>query len=161
LGDLEQRVNGLVAALEASPPLEKSVRERNEEAEQVAASDLDPELGKAADLAWWNRVLASFENEEIDRSWATRTAASLSDDLDLLSEAQGYTPIATECRSTKCRAVVEWPGYSEATAGFGALLHHDFRTDCARQTLLPEPSGDELEEPYEMTMVFDCRETVD
>lgn len=161
LGDLERRVDGLADVLEARHSVANGGDDGDDDTDRILDADLDAELGKAADLAWWDEALTAFENEETDPSWATRTAETFDHDLEGLSEAAGYTTIGTECRSTKCRSVVEWPSYVEATAKFGDLLHHDYRTNCARQTLLPEPSEEELGEPYRMTVVFDCSNNVD
>lgn len=161
LGNLEQRVDGLADALEAKQPPAAGTENPGQSSVQAPDGESDPELGRAAELAWWDETLEAFEEERTDPTWAVRTAETFDSDLEDLSEAEGYTTISTECRSTKCRATIEWPSYEAAVTGYAALLHHDYLTNCARRTLLPEPSKERLGEPYQMTVVFDCGETVD
>jgi hypothetical protein len=73
-----------------------------------------------------------------------------------LGEDAGFSLVQTACRSTQCAAVLAWSSYDEAVQGYAALLHHPYQANCARHTLLPAPDTAEADQPYSMTIIFDC-----
>ena len=149
--------------------LERRVNElalfNNSDANTVADEDPVPaeenisaEEAKAADLQWWQDTKAEFEQERIDPKWANATNQLFETDLNQLAQESGFWMLDTECRSTKCSAVVEWPSFSDAQLAFADLLHYPYEANCARHTLLPEPDEADIEAPYEVTVIFDCSE---
>jgi hypothetical protein len=124
--------------------------------EAQTGAELTPEEGRAAELAWWEETQRRFEREAVDTPWATATTSLFAEDLGGLVENAGFTLVHTECRSTQCAAVLEWSSYGDAVQGFATLLHHSYQANCARGTLLPPPQPEEVEQPYHMTIIFDC-----
>jgi hypothetical protein len=62
--------------------------------------------------------------------------------------------LGAQCKTTTCSAALEWPSYDEAMKSYDALLHGDFRANCARGILLPEPEDRTL--PYRGRLLLDC-----
>lgn len=150
---LEQRINDL-AALISTENVSQEARKVEEEAAEL--NEITPEEARARDMEWWQNMKAVFEQEPIDHKWSETTNGLFTSDISQLSEEKGFSLIHAECRTTQCEVILEWPSFDEASIEFSHLLHHEYKANCARYTLLPEPVNDEDGKPYEMTMIFDC-----
>jgi hypothetical protein len=153
LQQMEQRLSQLASTLNLN-----SGAADDFEAKALELGKLTPEEAKAADLNWWEETKIRFEREEVDTQWAEATNQLFKSDIAGLAEGSGFSMLHTECHSTQCSAVLEWPSYGEATLGYAKLLHHPYQANCAGHTLLPEPSDEDADQPYQMTIIFDCSE---
>lgn len=126
--------------------------------EELTSEQLTPEEARATALNWWEETKMAFEQEQVDREWAGATSQLFESDIAQLAEESRFSLVYTECRTMRCSAVVQWPSYAEASVGFDKLLHHAYEANCTRQTLLPEPSEEEADQPYETTVIYDCSE---
>jgi len=124
-------------------------------------NDRNNEAAKSAELAWWDTIKTQFEQEEYDSNWAPTAENNFQQDLSDMANDSNFTLVDTDCRSKSCSVTVEFPTYSKATENFSNLLHHDYKTNCARQTLLPEPDRSLGEAPYQATFIFDCSDNND
>lgn len=153
LQQLEQRLNQLVSPLNSNNGVADDFK-----ATALQREEVTPEEGRAADLHWWEETKMRFEREEVDTKWAKATNQLFASDLTGLVEGSGFSIVHTECRTTQCSAVLEWASYDEASQGYATLLHHPYEANCTRHTLLPEPSEKDADQPYQMTIIFDCSE---
>lgn len=134
-------------------------REYNEDTVEISNSmplDMTPEEAKAHELQAWENKKTVFRQESVDTRWAYSAGDQFQSDIIDLANQKGFSLINSECRTTQCAVVVEWPSFSEAVAGFTSMLHHDYQLNCGRETLLPDPS--DKNGPYQVTMLFDCTE---
>ena len=114
------------------------------------------EEAQSAELAWWNNINTQFEQEEYDSNWAPGAENNFSQDMHSMAINTGFTLVNTDCRAIRCAVTVEFSSYTQATEKFSDLLHYEYKTNCARQTLLPEPDRSLGNEPYQATFIFDC-----
>jgi hypothetical protein len=154
LQHLEQRLKHLASTLNSNHGATADY-----EATALEREEVTPEEARAANLKWWEETKMQFEREEVDTKWAETTNQLFESDLAGLIEGSGFSMVYTECRSTQCAAVLEWTSYSEAIQGYAELLHHPYQANCARHTLLPAPSEKDADQPYQMTIIFDCSES--
>jgi hypothetical protein len=153
LQHLAQRLQQLESARNAP-----NGAEEDSQPQAQTHTELSPEAGRAAALAWWEETRERFEREAVDTPWAAATTQLFAADIAGLGEDSGFALVHTECRSTQCMAVMEWSSYGEAVQGYATLLHHPYQANCVRHTLLPAPDTTEVAQPYHMTIVFDCSE---
>jgi hypothetical protein len=130
----------------------------SEELDQ-ATLELNPERGYERSMQRWERVLAAFEADPVDPAWAEPTARDFRNDLMELSQAVGFRLDSTDCRTTQCAGTTTWPNHAQAVAGFGQLLHHRYKQSCGTTTTLPNPSAGTENQPYTVTVIFDCTES--
>lgn len=95
--------------------------------------------------------LAAHSRDWRDAGWASAAEASLS---KTYSEIPGSHKVRTvDCRTSSCVVEVEWPSFSEATAGYRSLLAAPTEPNCESKILL-RPSGEEG--VYSERLVLDC-----
>lgn len=114
------------------------------------------EQAKLQEIERWEQVTSAFEKEPLDPAWAAETSSRFAADLTQLADENKLAFIDVACRRSRCKAVMEWPSYDEATAGFDKLLHHVYQINCGTETLLPEPGEGQSGQPYQVTVIFDC-----
>ncbi len=148
---LERQVEGLSGALRTAHPAPAPAPADPE----TAADALDIEHARVSELAAWEEKKRGLQGEAVDPKWSAKASDSFIDDLAGLSQENGFSVVAADCRTTQCAVVVEWPSYDDATAHFDALLHHNYQINCSRETLLPEP-GESAAGPYQVTVLFNC-----
>lgn len=99
------------------------------------------------------RALAKHQQEARNSRWASDAETSFRADLtDLQSVNAAATRV--DCRATSCTVELEWPTYEAAVAHYGEVLTHSYRTNCARQLVLPDPA--DHSKPYRATAIFNC-----
>ena len=153
---LQARLNSLVQG-QALADAEDS-EQHQQYLNDIELQEFSPEDARFMELEQWDAMKAAYEQEVIDPQWSEATNTLFIADIEELAQQNGFVVVNTECRTTQCSAVVEWPSFSEAALGFTALLHHSYNANCARETLLPEPEGGELDASYQVTIIFDCSE---
>ncbi|MCI0667404.1 MAG: hypothetical protein L0Y43_05045 [Methylococcaceae bacterium] len=147
---LNKRIDDLIAERAVEP---------SDEPQPPTLEGIPIEQARADDLNWWEETKAAFDQEPIDPRWATPTSDSFMTDIEDLASKHEFVAVQTDCRSTLCAAVVEWPTYGDAVQQFAELLHHSYQVNCVRHTVLPEPSEDyNFDAPYRATVIFDCAE---
>lgn len=107
-----------------------------------------PASAKVEDLAQlqqqaldrWSERLQQHASEPIDAAWSRTAALSPSEDLRSAEQQQPFHIIDTQCRSSSCSALVEWPSYHSAADSYAALLHQMTQLNCVRQIVLPQPA---------------------
>lgn len=132
------------------------------EPDPMAAPDsekpVSPEEAKRMAIAAWEQTQANFLREPVDPAWALNTSEMFRADVGALAHGQGFSVIQSECRTTHCTVMVEWPSFEDAVDGFKTLLHHNYQANCARETLLPDPDPATAGSPYQASIIFDCSE---
>lgn len=157
---LEQRLSMIAARNHSADNPEQDEISAANQADAEVANQLSPEDAKTADLQWWEDSKVAFKREPIDRNWASSTQSLFEEDVAQLAAQKGdYSIVSTECRTNSCAMVLRWPSYGAASTGFTELLHHAYSTNCAKSTLLPEPDDATDNQPYDMTILFDCSES--
>jgi hypothetical protein len=113
----------------------------------------DPSAALAEDEADRHRMMAAYEQQSRDTTWAPRAEAAFETDFGKLSN-KGIVVRGVECRTTACKAELQWPSYANARRDAAQLVHFPFAENCARHTFTPPP--EDPDKPYETTMLFEC-----
>ena len=133
----------------------------NEDKEKTTSEEiLTEEQAKAAELAWWDNINYNFQQEQYDSNWAPAAANNFQQDISGLASDGGFTLVNTDCRTNRCAVTVEFESYAKATEKYADLLHYEYKTNCARQTLLREPDRTQGAAPYQATFIFDCSDQI-
>jgi hypothetical protein len=144
-------------AVPADPDAREAKRSEAAAAEaELRALVLDPELARAAALERWTAALSKHEAELSDPAWSASTGHAFESDLRGLSTENGFRLLTSQCRTTTCSARLEWPDYKSALQGAQKLVHHVYRTNCGTETALPEPPSGRENDPYQVTLLYDC-----
>lgn len=154
--NVERKLSDLTALLDSERP---SVEAQQVQDQARELNEITPEEARARDLAWWDGMKTNFEQEPVDREWSEKANADFVTDISQLANEKGFSLLYTECKTSQCRATLEWSSFDEASIGFSDLLHHQYQSNCARYTLLPEPTAEDIDNPYQMSIIFDCSET--
>jgi hypothetical protein len=148
---------------EASQPDKQSLEGQSPEHNLLEAEqkdmELNPEEGYRRAIERWDGALAEFDSEPFDPEWAPSAASSFDADLRQFSGEHGFQFVSAECRTTSCAAKVVWKTHAAAVEGFSHLLHHHYPLNCGTQATLPEPAEGTEDQPYEMTVLYDCTDT--
>ena len=123
---------------------------------EAGADELDIAMARQQELEAWSNLQVEYEREPVDRQWSVDAGEKFLTDMLAIAEENGLDVVDADCRTTRCKAVVQWPSFDQAVAGFTTLLHHQYQVTCARETLLPEPAEQEAGLPYQVTVLFDC-----
>lgn len=158
MAKLERRLDTVAESVSRSRTAfaETAVDDSESTDEEATADAFDIEQARAYEIESWEQKKVAFESEPIDRGWAFGASNAFLSDLSAIDEGHSLAVIDAECRTSQCKVVVEWPSYDDAVAGFSQLLHQQYQVNCAKETLLPEPSESEMGLPYQMTVLFDC-----
>lgn len=161
VAELEQRLDAMAASLSrsASALEERPFDNTEPSGEEAGADEFNIEQARAYELESWEERKQQFEREPVDRNWALATRDTFLTDMVSIAQENGLTVMDADCRTTQCKAVIEWPSYDDAAAGFNQLLHYDYQVNCGKETLLPEPPEWEAGLPYQVTMLFDCSDS--
>jgi len=98
--------------------------------------------------------ISQHRAEPIDGSWSRHASRSLSEDLEKAAAEKKFRVTSVDCRNTSCLAVLEWPTYADALAGFGEVIHTPFAVNCVRGMTLPET--DDPSRALSATLILDC-----
>jgi hypothetical protein len=101
--------------------------------------------------------LTAHAAEARDSSWASGAELTISSTLLKLGERFGFRTGRVECRTTKCKADIEFPSQSKAIAQFSSLLHEVYEPNCTVSILLPD--GAPPDSPVAAPLRFDCEES--
>ena len=124
--------------------------------DEPGADGTDLEAVREEAYARWAERLDQHETEPVDAAWSGAAESQLEQEISTLSATENFELLRTQCRTNTCSATVQWPSYGGALDHFSALLHADYKTACAREVVLPEPT--QRDAPYEATVLFDCTE---
>jgi hypothetical protein len=115
-----------------------------------------PEMEKQRQ-AVLERVDADFQQHEAeakDPMWSDKASSELRADLEQIRQGRTFSLLDVDCRAHSCKAVLEWPSYTMASADASELVHHYYQVNCGRTVLMPEPA--EREQPYRLRILFKC-----
>lgn len=115
---------------------------------------LTPEQLAAASRAEVDAKLAAHSAEPIDKAWSAGAEKAYALDLVAVEKASKATVLGLRCRSTTCKAELEWATYDEARAGLREVTGADYVMNCARTVALDpdaKPGG-----KVHAVALFDC-----
>jgi hypothetical protein len=150
----ERRHSTLLGADGATVPLPLPIPANLGHDSSMVETQPDQETGRTIELARWSEHLRSHEAETVDPAWASTTTPLFESDASQLAEQQEFELISVRCKSSTCSVTVEWSSYESALEQYNSLLHYNYRMNCMREILLPEPSDRAL--AYRATMLYDC-----
>ena len=96
----------------------------------------------------------AFDAEGYDPAWSTTARSEFSQDLEALAQDKNYRVLNVDCKTTLCKATVEWPSYGEVTNTASDLLYADYRNNCTKMVFAPTPTN--RADPYQGTVMYDC-----
>lgn len=159
LSDLEQRMGTIadsLAGVQRELMAQKYEPEADWENESLIENAQDIEAMREYEYQRWEDKIYALSAEAVDRHWAPQARDAFESDAMDIATMRDLSIVDTDCRTTRCSVTVEWPSFVEAANSFSDFLHHDYQLKCAIETLLPEPPQDQLEQPYQMTVLYDC-----
>jgi hypothetical protein len=124
---IEKRIDGL---------------DRPEERTAGPAGPRDPEEGRRLLAEKTAELHRTYEQETQDPAWSAQAAQALSKGLDELADTLGFSLRAADCKSTRCRAVVEWRDSEAAERNLSQLAERSFPGLNCEQTVLRTNSTD-------------------
>lgn len=139
---LERRMAALAAASSTDPAPTKE------------PPSTDPAVMHAMVIRQRDAVLSQFKSEGVDSAWSRTATASLTSDLQKLTEGRTMTIASLECRTTVCLATVHWPSYDDARKQGPDLVTFGYGVNCDRRVFALPP--DDPKAPYDATLVFEC-----
>lgn len=96
----------------------------------------------------------AFDAEGYDPAWSPGARNEFKRDLAALAQDKNYKVVGVDCKTTLCKATVEWPSYGEVRNTVSDLLYADYRNNCTKQIFAPVPGNQA--DPYQGTVIYDC-----
>lgn len=167
-GDAEQTTTLPAPRTEAKPPdrlgrlpvagrssrPETVVPVRAPDAPAPAAGSLTPmEESRQEELLWRER-LARFDAQPVDLAWGASVKERLLPVLDPLVDELSGRVLDLECRSSQCKATIDWKDGKVPTMEDGTRLMLDTvpaTRGCARHVRLADPHNRDA-----TTLIFEC-----
>lgn len=137
---LEQRLDGLGKA-------EQRAAERS--------APRDPEEGRRMLVQRTSELNRLHEQETADPSWSASAEQSLSKGLDDLGPTLGFSVKNAECKTTRCRAIVEWSDLQAAERNAAQLAERSFPGLNCEQTVVRNGPMD-AQASGMVTLYLDC-----
>jgi hypothetical protein len=76
--------------------------------------------------------------EAVDRPWAARAQAGLQKTLAEIASKNGFRLESTDCRTTRCVALVSFASYEVAKANYSQIAHASYDPNCAVAISIPD-----------------------
>jgi hypothetical protein len=115
----------------------------------------DPEAEEKRVEAYFAELERRHLGDPIDPSWAPSATAALESGLLKLSQRYGFFLRSTECKTTYCRASLDWKDYASAQGAGAVLAETTFAgLNCTQSVRLKGP-----EDPravYATDLYLDC-----
>jgi hypothetical protein len=103
-------------------------------------------------------VLRRFEADAPDAEWAPGAAQTFRADLETLGSTLNFRLIDAECRTSMCKATLQWPNYEAARKTYFRVVSNPYALNCASDIYVPPPASPADEAAaYSAPVVFDCR----
>ena len=97
----------------------------------------------------------AFESDAVDASWAPTATKTLNSSLEMLATTAQFSLVEAECRTTHCRAVVEFATLESAEVNAGGLAEARLGSlNCAQGLQVP-PDADP-DAPVRAELFLDC-----
>jgi len=96
----------------------------------------------------------AFDAEGYDPAWSNEARSAFNQDLTTLAQDKNYRVLNVDCKTTLCKATVEWPSYGEVRNTVSDLLYADYHNNCTKMVFAPVP--DNQANPYQGTVMYDC-----
>jgi hypothetical protein len=105
------------------------------------AAPRDPEEGRRLLAEKTSELNRLHEQERPDPTWSLHAEQALSKGLDNLGGALGFSVKNAECKTTRCRAVVQWPDRDAAERSASQLAERSFpELNCEQTVLRSDPT---------------------
>ena len=101
--------------------------------------------------ARYEAAIDAHDRAPKDPAWARTAEAKLTDDLHEIAKG-AFEIEKVDCRTSSCKAVLDWPSYGAAVNGFMDVMHLTNRLNCRREMHLAPPSNPT--ERYPGTAIF-------
>jgi hypothetical protein len=118
----------------------------------VAVPDLV--AAKAKQIAAHRAAVEAHARAPVDPEWSRATEGKLRDALAPLAAASRFAVESVDCRTTTCVAVLAFPSYEDARAGWQSVLTHRNGPRCAVEVTLDDPA--DPSQRYELAFVYQC-----
>lgn len=131
------------------------LRKEKEGDDDPAPPDMDPEKSRRLAEERFAELDRRHAKDPPDPSWSPKATQDLESGLIALGEELGFAVQSAECKTTSCRATVEWGDYAKADdTGFELAQRAMPGLNCVQAIRLPEPNDPEL--PYTANLYLDC-----
>jgi len=95
-----------------------------------------------------------FAAELVDGRWAIDAINKFQADLTSFEGAK-FKLANIDCRSTTCRALLNFESYASAQAQSRQLAERAYSYNCAKEIVMPQTA--DVDVPYQATLYLDCR----
>lgn len=97
------------------------------------------------------------EQDAADQTWSVKASERFAGDLTKLGEKLGFSVGPAECKTTTCRAAIEYESYAVARATMAQLVEHSYNgLNCEQGMRLAEP--DHPDSAYTAHLYLDCKD---
>ena len=137
--------------------LQQQVDELREKQSQTEQETLppDPEQEQKALEARFAELDRNHRSDPYDPRWSREATDHLTQGLADIAEAMGFSLNSAECKTTSCRATLEWSDYESAMGNGLSLPERSFPgLNCAQTIWLKPPSNPNV--PYAAELYLDC-----
>jgi hypothetical protein len=97
------------------------------------------------------------EQDAPDPTWSMKASEQFAGDLAKLGEKLGFSIGPTECKTTTCRAAIQYESYSAARTTMAQLVEHSYNgLNCEQGMRLAEP--EHPDSAYTAHLYLDCKD---
>jgi hypothetical protein len=150
LQDFTEAARSLEQAVRAAGPAPADV---DAGAHREEPAEMTPdEMGEQTELAH-EQLVSDHGHQPRDARWALEAEHAFRQDFANIPNLLA-SDTKVDCRSKSCTVELQWQNFDAAVANYGKVLSASFRTNCAEQIVLPQPT--DPGRPYRATVYFDC-----
>lgn len=149
----QRELTDRVVALEHRGILEQPDLVPTPEKPPSVATQVDPAAVQESTRIRHERWRSAHAEEPRDAAWARAKATVFSDLLGERGRAGGFTVLEVDCRTTWCRADLEWPSYPAAVNTYSQALH--VLVDGCESAVFLEPPSDPTQR-YRSSALYNC-----
>jgi hypothetical protein len=117
------------------------------------ATQVDPAAVQESTRVRHERWRSAHAEEPRDAAWSRAKSTVFNDRLGDRARASGFTVLEVDCRTTWCRADLEWPSYPAALNTYSQALHV-LVDGCESAVLLERPS--DPTQRYRSSAFYNC-----
>lgn len=101
------------------------------------------------------KEIEAFESEAIDFNWSLTAESNLENALHEKANLTGFQILSSECKTTRCKAVVEFSNYDSAIQNGTQLAEAVIpNLNCMQSIYMPEPS--DVSAKYQAELMLNC-----
>ena len=150
-----QALRSRVAQLEAHAAASAAPSATSAESSPAREPNPDPEVHRAELRAERDASEKAHSEEARDPAWSARQDSVMTEALKPRQTTGGFSMLRVDCRTTLCRAELEWPSFESAQKKYSEALALPV-PGCTSQILLDPPANPDL--PYRAAAMYDCTE---